>query len=182
VNALREAADSLFVAAQHHAQFNGNGYPQRPGGWKLRLFSRIVTVADYYDAMTAYRIYQKEPITPDQALQFIVANAGNIFDPFVPKVFVQAMGLYPVGTIVELDTGDIGVVTRQNGDHRLLHRPAVEVLHSGDGGGRELIDLAERDPQGRYPRRIVRALHETQVDIDKRLCFLADAAATDPIR
>ena len=183
VNALRDSTDAMFVAAQHHAQFNGNGYPQRPGGWKLRLFSRIVTVADYYDAMTAYRIYQKEPITPDQALQFIVANAGNIFDPFIPKVFVQAMGLYPVGTIVELDGGEIGVVSRQNSDHRLLHRPTVEVLHSDAGAmGRELIDLSERDPQGRYPRRILRALHESQVDVDKRLCFLADAAAIDPHR
>ncbi|HET6348258.1 MAG TPA: HD-GYP domain-containing protein [Candidatus Krumholzibacteria bacterium] len=183
VNALRDAVDSMFVAAQHHAQFNGNGYPQRPGGWKLRLFSRIVTVADYFDAMTAYRLYQKEPITPDQALQFLVNNAGNIFDPFIPKVFVQAMGLYPAGTIVELDQGEIGVVTRQNGDHRLLHRPVVEVLRSDHGGmGREIIDLAERDPAGRYPRRIVRALHESQVDVDKRLCFLADAAATDTRR
>ena len=126
----------MFVAVQHHAQFNGNGYPQRPGGWKLRLFSRIVTVADYYDAMTAYRVYQKEPITPDQALQFILQNAGNIFDPFIAKVFIQAMGLFPVGTIVELDRGEIGVVTRQNGDHRLLHRPVVEVLHSDAGASR----------------------------------------------
>jgi hypothetical protein len=59
----------------------------------------------------------------------------------------------------------------------------VEVLHGETGGvGREIIDLAERDPQGRYPRRILRALHESQVDVDKRLCFLADAAATDPHR
>jgi HD-GYP domain-containing protein (c-di-GMP phosphodiesterase class II) len=178
VNALREAIDSMFVAVQHHAQFNGNGYPQHPHGWKLRLFSRIVTVADYYDAMTAYRIYQKEPITPDQALQYILINAGGIFDPFVSKVFIQALGLYPVGTIVELDNGEIGVVTRQNGDNRLLHRPVVEVLHA-DGGrvARETIDLAERDPVGGYSRTIVRALHESQVDVDKRLYFLADAQA-----
>ena len=183
VNALRDAVDPLFVAAQHHAQYNGNGYPQRPGGWKLRLFSRIVTVADYYDAMTAYRIYQKEPMTPDQVLQYLVSNAGNIFDPFIPKVFVQAMGLYPTGTIVELDGGEIGVVTRQNGDQRLLHRPMVEVLR-GDRASveREYIDLAERDPAGRYQRRIMRALHESQVDVDRRLCFLADPAATDPHR
>src|SRR4030095_8479204 len=104
--------------------------------------------------MTAYRIYQKEPITPDQALQFIVANAGNIFDPFIPKVFVQAMGLYPVGTIVELDRGEIGVVSRQNGDHRLLHRPTVEVLHNDERAvDRELIHLSARDPPGGYPRR-----------------------------
>jgi HD-GYP domain-containing protein (c-di-GMP phosphodiesterase class II) len=55
--------------------------------------------------MTAWRIYQKEPITPDQALLFILQNSGNIFDPFVVKVFIHAMGLYPVGTIVELEDG-----------------------------------------------------------------------------
>ena len=180
VNALREAIDSMFVSIQHHAQFNGNGYPQRPGGWKLRLFSRIVTVADYYDAMTAYRVYQKEPITPDKALQYIVQNAGNIFDPFIAKVFVQAMGLFPVGTIVELDRGEIAVVTRQNADNRLLHRPVVEVLHTDAGAmTREIVDLSERDPSGGYNRTIKRALHESQVDVDKRLCFLADAAAAD---
>lgn len=175
VHALREAVDSMFVAVQHHVHYNDNGYPQRAGGWKLRLFSRIVTVADYYDAMTAWRIYQKEPITPDQALLFILQNSGNIFDPFVVKVFIQAMGLYPVGTIVELDQGEIGVVTRQNGDTKLLHRPVVEIVsQDGDRAARESIDLAERDPDGNYVRTITRALHESQVDIDRRLVFLAD--------
>ncbi len=177
-NALREAVDSMFVAVQHHVHYNDNGYPQRTGGWKLRLFSRIVTVADYYDAMTAWRIYQKEPITPDQALLFILQNSGNIFDPFVVKVFIHAMGLYPVGTVVELDQGEIGVVTRQNGDVKLLHRPVVEtVRNEGDRAVREAIDLAERDPDGNYVRTITRALHESQVDIDRRLIFLADTTS-----
>jgi putative nucleotidyltransferase with HDIG domain len=175
VNTLREAVDPMFVAIQHHAQYNNNGYPQRPGGWKLRLFSRIVTVADYYDAMTAWRTYQKEPITADRVLNFVLQNAGTIFDPFVAKVFVQAMGLYPVGTIVELDRGEIGVVTRQNSDTRYLHRPVVEVVRmEGDAVRREMIDLAERAPDGCYVRTITRAIHESQIDLDKRLSFLAD--------
>jgi HD-GYP domain-containing protein (c-di-GMP phosphodiesterase class II) len=53
---------------------------------------------------------------------FILQNSGNIFDPFAVQVFIHAMGLYP-GTIVELDKGEIGVVTRQNGDVKLLHPP-----------------------------------------------------------
>ncbi len=176
IHALREAVDSMFVAIQHHAQFNDNGYPLRPGGWKLRLFSRIVTVADYYDAMTAWRTYQREPITPDRALNFILQKAGSIFDPFVAKIFVQAMGLYPVGTIVELDRGELGVVTHQNADARFMHRPVVEVIRTeGDKIRRETIDLAERTPDGSYPATIKRSLHESQVDIDKRLCFLADS-------
>jgi HD-GYP domain-containing protein (c-di-GMP phosphodiesterase class II) len=178
VNALRDAVDAMFVAVQHHVHYNDNGYPQRLGGWKLRLFSRIVTVADYYDAMTAWRIYQKEPITPDRALLFILQNSGNIFDPFVVKVFINAVGLYPVGTIVELDQGEIGVVTRQHGDAKLLHRPIVEVVHQdGDRSQRETIDLAERDPDGQYIRTIRRAVHESQVDIDRRLVFLADSSS-----
>jgi hypothetical protein len=59
----------------------------------------------------------------------------------------------------------------------------VEVLRTAGGAlEREIIDLAERDPHGKYPRRILRTLHESQVDVDKRLCFLADPAATDPGR
>jgi HD-GYP domain-containing protein (c-di-GMP phosphodiesterase class II) len=176
VNAVREAVDSMFVALQHHAQYNNNGYPQRPGGWKLRLFARIVTIADYYDAMTAWRTYQKEPITADRALQFIMANAGTIFDPFIAKVFVQAMGLYPVGTIVEVEGGEVGVVTRQNRDNRYLHRPVVEIVRTDNATPtREMIDLSERNPDGNYVRTIKRALHESQIDIDRRLCFLADS-------
>ncbi|MGD8413518.1 MAG: HD domain-containing protein, partial [Candidatus Latescibacterota bacterium] len=75
LNSLREAVDPMFVALQHHVHVNNNGYPQRPGGWDLRLFTKIVTVADYFDAMTAYRTYQKEPITPDKALRFILEKS-----------------------------------------------------------------------------------------------------------
>jgi hypothetical protein len=68
------------------------------------------------------------------------------------------------------------VVTRQNADTRFLHRPVVEVIRNeGDAVRREIIDLAERTPDGNYPRTIKRAVHESQVEIDKRLCFLADA-------
>ena len=55
VKALREIGDALFVALQHHVHYNMNGYPQREGGWNLRFFSRITTVADYFDAMTPFR-------------------------------------------------------------------------------------------------------------------------------
>jgi hypothetical protein len=60
----------------------------------------------------------------------------------------------------------------------MLHRPVVEVVRTdGNRMERDLIDLAERAPDGSYPQRIVRAIHESRVDVDKRLCFLADDAA-----
>jgi putative nucleotidyltransferase with HDIG domain len=175
LNALREAADAMFVALQHHVHFNNNGYPQRPGGWNLRLFSRIVTVADYYDAMTAARIYQKDPVTPDKALRFILEKRGEIFDPLIVKVFLQAMGLYPTGTIVRLDTGETGVVIRQNSNPRFIHRPVVELVEPDAEASRdrEVVDLSEPAPTRRgYKRTVESTIHDSQIEIDRRSIFI----------
>ena len=175
MNSLLEAVDPMFVALQHHVHVNNNGYPQRPGGWDLRLFTRIVTVADYFDAMTAYRTYQKQPITPDKALRFILEKSGEIFDPFISKVFIQAMGLYPIGTIVELDGGEIAVVVRQNADPHYLHRPVVEVVdaNADPAAEREIVDLTERaSGEYHFKRSIVRTYHDSEIDVDKRVHFV----------
>jgi HD-GYP domain-containing protein (c-di-GMP phosphodiesterase class II) len=175
MNSLRDAVDPMFVSLQHHVHFNNNGYPSRPGGWDLRLFSRIVTIADYFDAMTAYRTYQKEPITPDRALRFILEKSGEIFDPFISKVFIQAMGLYPIGTIVELDTGELAIVIRQNSDPRYLHRPVVEIIDGepDPAAEPEIVDLTERSlGEYRFKRSVVRTHHDADISVDKRAYFL----------
>jgi|GEM_PF-31453 len=175
VRALRDAAESMFVALQHHVHLNNNGYPQRPGGWNLRLFSRIVTVADYYDAMTASRSYQKVPVTPDKALRFILEKSGEIFDPFVAKVFIRAMGLYPIGTIVELQSGERAIVVRQNPDSKYIHRPVVEIVDESSDpmADREMVDLTERrGGEYRFRRSIRRAIHDSEIDVDKRRFFV----------
>lgn len=176
IKGLREVSDALFVALQHHVHYNMQGYPQKPGGWNLRLFSRIVTVADYYDAMTTPRIYNTRAVTPDRALQFILKNSGEIFDPFIAKVFIKAMGIYPVGTVVELDTGERAVVVRQNEDSRLMHRPWVRLI---EARGQLIpdtpqVDLAERDASGRYARSIVRTVYRDALELEKAKCFLND--------
>jgi HD-GYP domain-containing protein (c-di-GMP phosphodiesterase class II) len=176
INSLGDAIEPMFVALQHHVHVNNNGYPQRPGGWDLRLFSRIVTVADYFDAMTAYRTYQKDPVTPDKALRFILEKSGEIFDPFVSKVFIQAMGLYPIGTIVGLDTGEKAVVVRQNPDPRFLHRPVVEIVDvvTDSLADREIADLTEKTAgEYRFKRSVVRTYHDTEIELDKSPHFLA---------
>jgi len=175
IRTLRETADSLFVALQHHVHTNDNGYPQRPGGWNLRLFSRIVTIADYYDAMTASRSYQKVPITPDKALRFILDKSGEIFDPFIAKVFIQAMGLYPVGTIVELTTGEKAIVIRQNADSKYIHRPQVELVDpTADATtGHDVVDLTEcASGEFDFKRSVTRTIHDTEIDVDKRQFFI----------
>jgi HD-GYP domain-containing protein (c-di-GMP phosphodiesterase class II) len=174
MKALREASEAMFVALQHHVHLNGNGYPRRPGGWNLRLFSRICTVADYFDAMTASRTYQKVPVTPDKALRFILEKSGTIFDPFIAKVFIQAMGLYPAGTIVELDTKEVAVVVKQNTSPRLIHRPLVELVDPENPGfDLGVADLAELGEDGRsYKRTVLRSIHDSEVKIDRRTVFV----------
>jgi HD-GYP domain-containing protein (c-di-GMP phosphodiesterase class II) len=173
IKALREIGDAFFVALQHHVHFNMNGYPLREGGWQLRLFSRITTIADYFDAMTTPRIYQ-EPLTPDRALRFIVENSGEIFDPFLTKVFIRAMGIYPIGTVVRLSSGEEGVVVRQN-DEGLIHRPIVLVPEEGKPVEEaEQLDLSERRADGTFYRKIVEAFYERDSELLKTRFFVAE--------
>jgi HD-GYP domain-containing protein (c-di-GMP phosphodiesterase class II) len=174
VKALNEIADALFAALQHHVHYDMNGYPLKANGWNLRLFTRIVTIADYYDAMTSSRTYRKIPVTPDRALRFILEKSGRLFDPIVVKAFIRAMGVYPVGTVVELDTREMGVVVKQNQECRSLHRPTVQLVSSSDSEG-EIVDLTERSTgEYRYRRTVVRAIHDRDSGINKRPIFDAE--------
>ncbi len=171
VTSMNEIADAMFAALQHHVHYNMNGYPLKPNGWHLRLFTRIVTIADYYDAMTSSRTYRKIPVTPDRALRFILEKSGQIFDPIVAKAFIQAMGIYPIGTVVELDTGEVGVVVKQNQTCCWIHRPTVRLVSSSDSEG-EVVDLTERS-NGEYSfrRTVVRSIHDRDSGINKHPIF-----------
>jgi hypothetical protein len=157
--------------------FDGNGYPQKPGGWNLHLFTRIVSVADYFDAMTTPRVYKRDPLTPDRALRFVLQKSGTIFDPFIAKVFIQAMGIYPIGTVVEFDDGARGIVVKQNASARFIHRPLVTLLDT-DGSfdpERKPVDLAEPgDRPNGYRRSISRALYDEAIEKGKIDLFAAE--------
>lgn len=171
IKALREISDALFVALQHHVHYNMNGYPQREGGWNLRLFSRITTVADYFDAMTTSRIYQ-DPLTPDKALRFIIEKGGQVFDPFLAKVFVRAMGVYPIGTVVRLNTGVKAVVIRQNEDG-IIHRPVVVPLDDGiKATAAEHINLNQRKADGSFYHSVVEAFYDKDSELLKTRFFV----------
>jgi len=177
VKAPREVIDGLFATLQHHVHYDGEGYPSKPSGWDLPLFTRIITTADYYDAMTTPRIYKRDPLTPDRALRFILEKSGQIFDPFIAKVFIQAMGIYPVGTVVDLDTGERAVVVRQNEASRFIHRPAVVPMrHDGSfDPNANLYDLTEQIPGARrYRRTIVRTVYDVEAERGKVRYFTVD--------
>jgi len=177
VKSPREVTDGMFTALQHHVHYDGTGYPTKKGEWDLHLFTRIVTVADYYDAMTTPRIYKKDPLTPDRALRFVLEKSGQIFDPFIAKVFIQAIGIYPVGTVVDLDSGERGVVVKQHESSRFIHRPIVAPMRldgSFDPHG-ALYDLSERALSSRgYRRTIVQTIYDVEAERGKMRFFTAE--------
>lgn len=175
VKSFKEMIDAMYVCLQHHVHYNMNGYPQKQEGWDLRLFSRIVTIADYYDAMTSPRVYRPDPLHPEKVLLFIILNGGTIFDPFLTKVFIQTMGFYPVGTVVQLDSGETGIVVRQNQGPHLLRRPVVQLFEGGSGEDDEeaLIDCSRRSADGTHSHSIVKILHEGEYDDTRRSQFIS---------
>jgi putative nucleotidyltransferase with HDIG domain len=172
VRSLRAVLDPIFVSLQHHLLYSGGGYPQKPGKWELHPFVHIIGIADVYDAMTTPRVYRENTSTPDHVLHFILRNSGRMFDPRVVRVFIRTMGLYPVGTVVELSTGEKAVVLRQNEKVRLMHRPIVTML-GADVPGAQPVDLAELEPGGTtYRRSVVRAVYDHGLEVKKASSFV----------
>ena len=117
---------AISVAYQHHWNFDGTGYPLREKDEEPTLFARIVRICDSYDAMTTARAYQPVPYLPHFALRVIWSNQNRLFDPVLSKVFTQLLGIYPVGSCLELNTGDVGLVMRQNPSS--IDLPIVKII------------------------------------------------------
>jgi putative nucleotidyltransferase with HDIG domain len=172
VRSLRAVADPLFVSLQHHLRFDGRGYPCKPGKWRMHPYVGMVAVADVYDAVTTMRTYRERTLRPDGALRYIARNSGGLFDPLVVKVFIRAMGIYPIGTVVELDTGERAVVIRQNERCGMMHRPLVALLRA-DGPPGEQIDLSQEAIDGSSRgRTIVGSVRDSRYEARKADCFV----------
>jgi HD-GYP domain-containing protein (c-di-GMP phosphodiesterase class II) len=152
---------------EHHLKYDLSGYPVL--GWTrpISLCGRILTIADVYDALTSPRVYRKEAMSADRALGLMVQGLGTVFDPLILKVFIRMLGVYPIGTLLELDNGEIALVSRAPLAED-LHRPWVVILREdGQGGfvrGAE-VNLAEQDRDGGYCRRIVGSSHPSSRNI-----------------
>ncbi len=173
VRSLRAVIDPIFVALQHHLGHSGQGYPKKPGAWVFHPYTQIITIADVFDAMTTPRVYRKNTLTPDRVLNFILQKSGDLFDPLIAKVFIRAMGMYPTGTVVELNTRERAVVVRHNDKTRFLHRPVV-VLLGEKGPQGDPVDLARQENDGApYRRTIVRSVHDHVCEAQKADCFIS---------
>jgi len=145
----------MLMAYEHHMKIDLTGYPTNRRTREPTLFSRIVAVADAFDAGTSVRSYQYEPWPPDAVLQEMRDNPKRGFDPLLVKALITATGVYPVGTLVILDTHELAVVAQVNPDPELLHRPKVCVISDPVGlplPEPKTLDLAEADPATGAPR------------------------------
>jgi len=155
----------LFGVFDHHLNLDLSGYPKMKRKKKQTLFGRIITIADVYDAMTTPRCYRKEPYSPVDTLKLMWKDCGVHFDPILYKVFVNAIGVYPVGSLVQLDGDELGIVYDTNQPSNLLDRPTVLAVTS-EGARKGTIDLSDRDERtGAFKRSIIRCLDPKKYNI-----------------
>ena len=135
----------LDVCLHHHEKTDGSGYPKSLKGDEISLFAKMGAVCDVYDAITSNRPY-KSGWDPAESLRKMAEWANGHFDPKVFQAFVKTMGIYPVGSLVRLTSGRIGVVMEQTG--KSLTTPSVKVFFSSKSNMRimpQVIDLSRPD-------------------------------------
>ncbi|MFL5495781.1 MAG: HD-GYP domain-containing protein [Gemmatimonadales bacterium] len=151
---------TILVAHEHHMKTDLTGYPKSIRPRALGIFSRIVAVADGFDAATTRRSYQTVPIEPDQVLKEMWENPKRGYDTVLVKALINLIGIYPVGTCVILDTFEVGIVAAPNPEGPQLNRPMVRIAVDIDGAAVPppgvLINLAEQDESGAFRRSIVK--------------------------
>jgi HD-GYP domain-containing protein (c-di-GMP phosphodiesterase class II) len=160
---------SMIVAYEHHMKTDLTGYPKSLRPRRLSVFSKIVAVADGFDAATTRRAYQTTPIQPDQVLRELWANPRRGMDPVLVKALINVLGIYPVGTCVVLDSYEIAIVHSANPDASQMHRPVVRIVAAPDGGllpTGPLVNLAERAPDGTYVRSIIKVTDPAKYGIN----------------
>ena len=161
------ALRSMIVAFEHHLNYDKSGYPEIAGRADQCLFSRIVAIADCYDAMTAHRSYRKSAFTPYEALHQMISRNRDKFDPLLLKAFINTVGMYPAGTVVLLDTNEIAVVIAHN-PHDIF-RPKVQVVADKDRKPVQgaVVDLSHRDEHsGVYTVGVVSAIDPDEYGIN----------------
>jgi HD-GYP domain-containing protein (c-di-GMP phosphodiesterase class II) len=163
---------SIDIALHHHERLDGNGYPDGLKGQQINAFITIVGLADVYDALSSERIYHRAA-PPHEALKIIFTLRDTHFESVWVERFVQCLGIYPAGTLVRLNTGEIGLVVDVNRASML--RPILRVLVNQQGftlAKTKVLDLGEAL---HADRKIVEVLSSRKLGLDVAKFLLPDA-------
>lgn len=160
---------------EHHMNLDFSGYPKLTVPWTVSLTGRILTIADCYDAMTSSRVYRREPMSPSKVLNMMFSKSGKAFDSVLLKLFVNCVGIIPIGSLVILDTSELAVVLKPAVDKANAERPFVKVITDPQGDpveqGRE-VDLTEKDETGDFRHNIIRLIDNTEYKFDTSRYFV----------
>lgn len=150
----QQASESVLdVVLHHHEKMDGSGYPKRLPADRISRLARMGAICDVYDAITSNRPY-KAGWDPAEAVRKMAEWAGGHFDPALFQAFVKTVGIYPIGSLVRMESGRIGVVVEQSGSSLLT--PRVKVFFSLRKQLRiapQVIDLAAPGTQDRIVGR-----------------------------
>lgn len=161
------------LAMLHHERQDGTGYPRGLKGEQIGLYGSIAAITDTFDALTAPRPYA-EALSPSSALSYLYKERGAGYHAELVEQFIQCVGAFPVGAVVELNSGEVGIVITQNLVRRL--KPRVMVVLDASGNPvrpHKILDL-DKDPKAGpdEPYRIRRSLEQSKVQVDPRELFL----------
>jgi HD-GYP domain-containing protein (c-di-GMP phosphodiesterase class II) len=134
--------DLARIATLHHERLDGSGYPKGLRGNEIGMVGSIAAIVDTFDALTVKRPYA-EPVSPSTAISMLYKWRGVFFDANLVEQFIRCIGIFPVGSVVQLNSGEAAVVIAQNQAKRLL--PRVMVVRGADGNPtrpHKMLDLA----------------------------------------
>ena len=154
------------VAFEHHLRQDLSGYPENVGHRELNLCTQIVSIADVYDALRSNRVY-RQGLPSDRIKAIMTQKDSPAFNSSLLRRFINLMGIFPVGTLVLLETGEVGLVTHEHPSDPF--RPQVKIVK--DAGGHEpeepwLINTWETDSRGEFQHAVVEAVDPESLQID----------------
>ena len=159
--------DVIDMVATHHERMNGNGYPKGLAGEDIPLFGRIAAIVDCYDAISSTRSYASA-LSPSKAIQKLYEWRNVDFHAPLVEVFIQALGIYPAGSLVELSSGEVGIVMSEYRTRRL--RPKIMLILDRDKRMLDdfsTIDLSEKlETSGGDPINIIQSLEPGSYGIE----------------
>ncbi len=160
----------LSIIKSHHERFDGSGYPEGLQATEIPLLARIAGLVDAYDAMITPRPYAPGVSSYD-AIQELIKSKGVLFQDALVEQFVQAIGLFPTGSLVEFNSGEVGIVVKQNEMRRL--KPEVVLVLAEDKkklNSLVLVDLSHEDVA--HSRWIVRGLRSGSYNVNSEEYFI----------